>query len=273
MNNNNNKVTSTAIASLFNVDISYDFYGQEVSFKYIELLPVGTLAEPIQVTLTGTVSKVAWDEPLAIIKPLRQLTETRGYKKVAVKFVDGQWEMFGVHRLVHYSDNGEWSSKAEKTTVHHINGITSDNRASNLKLISSSENLLRFFRGADNQDYIKTQEYKTERINQGTVPLIHKGKLIEGYTINTMGEVYHKRYIKGRNEWKNVKVNPRHANKKYRMTLVLNVEHKSASLHNLMSENFLVTPEGKYKTLMLDTSIANPYQPQNLYTVPVKQFN
>lgn len=269
-----NKVTSSAIQSLYNPTITYDFYGNEVSFKHIELLPAGRLSEPIQVFPTsGTVSKVAWNEPIATMKPLRQLTETRGYKKVAVKFVDGQWLEFGVHRLVHFADTAEWSSKAEGTVIHHIDGNPANNVSNNLVLTTSSANVLRFFRGADNQDYIKSQEYKTDRINQGTVPLVHKGKLIEGYTINTMGEVYHKRYIKGRNEWKNVKVNPRHASKRYRMTLVLNVEHKSASLHNLMAENFLVTPGVKYKTLMIDTSIANPYQPQNLYTVPVKQFN
>lgn len=271
---NNNKVTSTAIQSLYNTDITYDFYGNPVSFKHVELLPVGTLAEPIQVFPTsGTVSKVAWDEPLAVIKQIHQSDMGRGYKGTTLKLSEsGQWKTFGTHRLVHFADNGEWSDKAEKTTIHHINSITSDNRASNLKLISSSENMLRFFRGLDNQGFIDSQEYKTDRINQGTVPLVHKGKLIEGYTINTMGDVYHKRYIKGRNEWKIVKVNPRHASKKYSMNLVLSVADKSASLHSLMAENFLVTPEGKYKTLMLDTSIANPYQPQNLYTVPVKQF-
>lgn len=270
----NNTITSNAIASLYNADISYDFYGNEVSFKHIELLPVGQLDEPIQVTLSGTVSKVAWEEPLATIRQIHQSDLVRGYKGTTLKLAEsGQWKMFGTHRLVHFADNGEWSDKAEKTTIHHINSITSDNRASNLKLISSSENMLRFFRGLDNQEFIKAQEYKTDRINQGTVPLVHRGKLIEGYTINTMGDVYHKRYIKGRNEWKIVKVNPRHASKKYRMNLVLSVADKSASLHNLMAENFLVTPEGKYKTLMIDPAIANPYQPQNLYTVPVKQFN
>lgn len=271
---NNNTVISQSISSLYNADISYDFYGNEVSFKHISLLPVGQLSQPIQVfPSSGTVSKVTWNEPLSVIKQIHQTTVPRGYKKIPVKFADRQWLEFGVHRLVHFADNGEWSDKAEKTTVHHINGITNDNRAVNLKLISSSENLLRFFRGLDNQEFIETQEYKTDRINLGTVPLVHKGKLIEGYTINTMGEVYRKRYIKGRNEWKNVKVNPRHASKKYRMTLVLNVAGASASLHNLMAENFLVTPEGKYKTLMIDSTIADPYQPQNLYIVPVKQFN
>ena len=264
----NNTITSNAIASLYNADISYDFYGNEVSFKHIELLPVGTLAEPIQVTLNGTVSKVAWDEPLATIKQIHQTTIPRGYKNVAVKFVDGQWLELGVHRLVNFANGGGWSDKAEKTTVHHINSITSDNRASNLKLISSSENMLRFFRGLDNQEFIEAQEYKTDRINQGTVPLVHRGQLIDGYRINTMGQVTRKNK---HGEW--VRINPRHASKKYRMNLVLNVAGVSASLHNLMSENFLVTPEGKYKTLMIDTAIANPYQPQNLYTVPVKQFN
>lgn len=266
----NNTVTSNAIASLYNVDISYDFYGNQVSFKHIELLPVGQLDTPIQVFPTsGTVSKVAWNEPIATMKPIHQSDLVRGYKGTTLKLSEsGQWKTFGTHRLVHFADNGEWSDKVEKTTIHHINGITSDNRASNLKLISSSENLLRFFRGADNQDYIKSQEYQTDRINQGTVPLVHKGKLIERYTINTMGQVTRKNR---KGEW--VRINPRQASKKYRMNLVLNVEHKSVSLHNLMAENFLVTPEGKYKTLMIDTSIANPYQPQNLYTVPVKKFN
>lgn len=269
---NNNTVTSQSITSLYNTDVNYDFYGNEVNFKHIELLPVGQLSEPIQVTLTGTVSKVAWDEPVATIKPLRQLTETRGYKKVPVKFANDKLLEIGVHRLVHFADTAEWSSKAEGTVIHHIDGKPMNNASNNLVLTTSSANVLRFFRGLDNQEFIDSQEYKTERINQGTVPLVHKGKLIEGYTINTMGEVYHKRYIKGSNEWKNVKVNPRQASKKYRMNLVLSVAGVSASLHDLMAENFLVTPNGKYKTLMLDTSIANPYQPQNLYTVPVKQF-
>ena len=264
----NNTVTSNAIASLYNVDISYDFYGNPVSFKHIELLPVGQLDEPIQVTLSGTVSKVAWNEPVATMKPIHQTTVPRGYKNVALKKADGQWLEFGVHRLVHFADNGEWSDMSEGTVIHHINSITSDNRASNLKLISSSENLLRFFRGLDTRKFIEAQEYRTERINQGTVPLMHRGQLIDGYRINTMGQVTRKNK---QGEW--VRINPRQASKKYRMNLVLYVAGKSASLHNLMAENFLVTPDGKYKTLMIDTSIANPYQPQNLYTVPVKQFN
>ena len=125
--------------------------------------------------------------------------------------------------------------------------------------------MLRFFRGLDNQEFIKAQKYKTERINQGTVPLVHRGQLIDGYRINTMGQVTRKNK---QGEW--VRINPRHASKKYRMNLVLKVADKSASLHNLMAENFLVTPEGKYKTLMIDPAIANPYQPQNLYTVAKK---
>ena len=265
----NNTVASNAIASLYNADISYDFYGNQVSFKHIELLPVGQLSEPIQVTLSGTASKVAWYEPVATMKQIYQSDLVRGYKGTTLKLSEsGQWKTFGTHRLVHFADNGEWSDKAEKTTVHHINGITSDNRASNLKLISSSENLLRFFRGLDNLRFIEAQVYKTDHINQGTVPLVHRGQLIDGYRINTMGQVTRKNK---QGEW--VRINPRHASKKYRMNLVLKVADKSASLHNLMAENFLVTPEGKYKTLMIDPAIANPYQPQNLYTVPVKKFN
>ena len=226
---------------------------------------MGTLAEPIQVLSSGVIMKTRWDEPVATMKPIHQTTVPRGYKKIPVKFVDGQWFELGVHRLVHFADNGEWSDKAEGTVIHHINSITDDNRAENLKLISSSENMLRFFRGLDNLRFIEAQEYLSDRINQGTVALVHRGQLIDGYRINTMGQVTRKNK---QGEW--VRINPRHASKKYRMNLVLKVADKSASLHNLMAENFLVTPEGKYKTLMIDPAIANPYQPQNLYTVAKK---
>ena len=264
----NNTITSNAIASLYNADISYDFYGNPVSFKHIELLPVGTLAEPIQVFPTsGTVSKVAWDEPLATTKQIHQTTVPRGYKKVGLKKADGQWFELGVHRLVHFADNGEWSSKAGGTVIHHINSITDDNRAENLTLTTSSANVLRFFRGLDNQEDIKNQQYLNDRINQGTVPLVHRGQLIDGYTINTMGEVFH--YVKRTGQ--TTKLKPAHASKKYRMNLNVNIAGVTASLHNLMAENFLVTPNnGKYKTLMKDRTIANPYQPQNLYTVAKK---
>ena len=262
----NNTVASNAIASLYNANISYDFYGNQVSFKHIELLPVGQLSEPIQVTLSGTVSKVAWDEPVATMKQIRQTTAPRGYKNVALKMADDEWAHYGVHRLVFYSYNHLWSDMSQGTVIHHINGVKNDNRASNLMLTSSSDNVSRFFDGRDNQDYIKSQEYKTERINQGTVPLVYKGKLIDGYRINTMGEVFH--YVKRTGQ--TTKLKPAHASKKYRMNLVLKVADKSASLNNLMAENFLVTPEGKYQTLMIDPAIANPYQPQNLYTVAKK---
>ena len=264
----NNKVTSTAIASLYNTDVNYDFYGNEVSFKHIEMLPAGELSEAIQVTLNGTVSKVAWDEPLATIKPIHQTTVPRGYKKIPVKFVDGKWLEVGVHRLVHFADNGEWSDWKQQTVIHHINSITDDNRAENLTLTTSSANVLRFFRGADNQEEIKNQQYLNDRINAGTVPLMFEGKLIEGYTINTMGEVFHKRIIKG--EVVNYKQHPSIANPKYPTNLNVKFNGKTTGLAHLMAENFLEVPTGYYKTLMKDASIANPYQPQNLYTVAKK---
>lgn len=232
----------------------------------LHVTPEGVLQTPLRVFDNGFITDQSGNKKL-------QQTLERGYKQVSLTYTGRVYKNTGVHRLVLFSFNHLWSSREDKTTVHHVNTITDDNHISNLKLISSSDNVLRFFRGLDNQDYVKSQEYQTDRINQGTVPLIHKGKLIEGYTINTMGEVYHKYYIKGRNEWKVTKLRASHASKKHHMNLVLRVADKSASLHNLMAENFLVTPEGKYKTLMIDPAIANPYQPQNLYTVPVKQFN
>ena len=261
----NNTIKSNAIASLYNADISYDFYGNQVSFKHIELLPVGTLAEPIQVFPTsGTVSKVAWDEPLATIKQIHQTTVPRGYKKVGLKKADGQWFELGVHRLVHFADNGEWSDKAEKTTVHHINGITNDNRASNLKLISSSENLLRFFRGADNQSEIANQQYKDDVIAKGVTSLTYDGVAYPDYYVTRDGQVFH--YVEG----ERVPVKTSVANKKYPTNRNLKINNKTMSLHKLMAQNYLIVPQGKYKTLLKDNTLDNPFVAKNIYTVPRK---
>lgn len=239
--------------------IMKDGYVHEV--LSIAVTPQGLLKKPIKADLTdGTI----YDN---IMTPSDLTTVARGYKNVFIKNTDDTWSSVGAHRLIHFADTFEWSSKADGTAVHHINTITDDNRADNLEMLTNSDNVLRFFDGRDNQEEIKNQQYLNDRINAGTVPLIHKGKLIDGYTINTMGEVF--RYVKRTGQ--TVKVNPRHASKKYRMNLNVNIAGVTASLHNLMAENFLVTPNnGKYKTLMKDRTIANPYQPQNLYTIAKK---
>ncbi|MCS9984096.1 hypothetical protein EFL35_03695 [Weissella paramesenteroides] len=239
--------------------IMKDGHVHEVSS--IAVTPQGLLKKPIKADLTdGTI----YDN---ILTPANLATETRGYKSVFVKNTDDSWVSVGAHRLIHFADTFEWSSKADGTAIHHVNSITYDNRASNLKMLTNSDNVLRFFDGRDNQEEINNQQYLNDRINLGTVPLIHKGKLIEGYTINTMGEVFH--YVKRTGQ--TTKLKPAHASKKYRMNLNVNIAGVTASLHNLMAENFLVTPNnGKYKTLMKDRTIANPYQPQNLYTVAKK---
>lgn len=262
----NNTITSNAIASLYNVDINYDFYGNEVSFKHIELLPVGTLAEPIQVTLTGTVSKVAWNEPVATIKQTHQTTAPRGYKKIPVKFVDGKWLEVGVHRLVHFADNGEWSDKSEGTVIHHINSITDDNRAENLMLTTNSANVLRFFRGLDNPE-IASQQYKDGVIAKGVTSLTYDGVAYPDYYVTRDGQVFH--YVEGQR----VPVKVYTANKKYPTNRNVKVQGVTMSLTRLVAENFLIVPESKYKTLLKDNTLDNPFVAKNIYTVPVKQFN
>lgn len=263
---NNNTVTSQSIASLYNVDISYDFYGNQVSFKHIELLPIGQLSEPIQVTLTGTVSKVAWDEPLAVIKQIHQTTETRGYKKVPVKFANGKLVQYGVHRLVHFADNGEWSDGQQQTVIHHIDSNPANNKAENLVLTTSSANVLRFFRGADNQSEITNQKYHEERIAKGITALTYDGKQYPDYYVTRSGEVFH--YVEGQR----VPVKTFVANKKYPTNRNVKVHGVTMSLTRLVAENFLVTPEGKYKSLLKDNTLGNLYTAKNIYTVPVKSF-
>lgn len=240
-----------AIDTINNPVITYSVFGQITTVATVTSLPTGPI-KPIKVYRSGLITDMD-NEPVA------QYSDKRGYRR----FYTGYNSMVAVHRVVLYAFTGQWSSKAEGTVVHHIDSNTGNNALSNLTMTTLSDNVLRFFDGRDNQQYIAGQQYQTERINQGTVPLVHRGKLIEGYRINTMGQVTRKN---NRGEW--VRINPRHASKKYKNNLVVTIAGMSASLHNLMAENFLVTPEGtRFKTLMIDSTIANPYQPQNLYTV------
>ena len=240
--------------------IMKDGHVHEVSS--IAVTPQGLLKKPIKADLTdGTI----YDN---ILTSSDLKTETRGYKHINLQLTDGSWASLGTHRLIHFADKFEWSSKADGTAIHHINTITDDNRAINLEMLTNSDNVLRFFDGRDNQEEIKNQQYLNDRINAGTVPLMFEGKLIEGYTINTMGEVFHKRIIKG--EVVNYKQHPSIANPKYPTNLNVKFNNKTTGLAHLMAENFLEVPTGYYKTLMKDASIANPYQPQNLYTVAKK---
>ena len=264
----NNTVASNAIALLYNVDISYDFYGNPVSFKHIELLPVGTLAEPIQVLSSGVIMKTRWDEPVATMKPIHQTTETRGYKNVPVKFVDGKWLEVGVHRLVHYANtNGEWSDCKQQTVIHHIDGNPANNHANNLMLTTNSANVLRFFRGADNQSEIANQQYKDDVIAKGVTSLTYDGVAYPDYYVTRDGQVFH--YVEG----KRVPVKTSVANKKYPTNRNLKINNKTMSLHKLMAQNYLIVPQGKYKTLLKDNTLDNPFMAKNIYTVPVKQFN
>lgn len=263
-----NKVASNAIASLYNVDISYDFYGNEVSFKHISLLPAGQLDTSIQVfPISGTVSKVAWNEPIATMKPIHQSDMVRGYKGTTLKLSEsGQWKTFGTHRLVHFADNGEWSDKAEGTVIHHIDSNPANNRAENLMLTTSSANVLRFFRGADNQSEIANQQYKDDVIAKGVTALTYDGKQYPDYYVTRSGEVFH--YVEG----ERVPVKTSVANKKYPTNRNIKVQGVTMSLTRLVAENFLVTPKGKYKSLLKDNTLDNLYNAKNIYTVPVKKF-
>ena len=225
------------------------------------ITPAGVLKEPIRADLTT--GKLFRDKEQVKTYPAQ-----RGYLQTYLKFADGSWKNVGAHRLIHFADTFEWSSKADGTAIHHINTITDDNRAINLEMLTNSDNVLRFFDGRDNQEDIKNQQYLNDRINVGTVPLMFEGTPVEGYTINTMGEVFHKRIIKG--EVVNYKQHPSVANPKYPTNLNVKFNGKTTGLAHLMAENFLEVPTGYYKTLMKDASIANPYQPQNLYTVAKK---
>lgn len=60
------------------------------------------------------------------------------------------------------------------------------------------------------------------------------------------------------------------ANKKYPTNRNVKIHGKTYSLAGLVSFNFMVVPDGRYKTLMIDQKALNPWDAKNLYTVPVR---
>ncbi|MBU7556842.1 HNH endonuclease [Weissella paramesenteroides] len=237
--------------------IMKDGHVHEVSS--IAVTPQGLLKKPIKADLTdGTI----YDN---ILTSSDLKTETRGYKHINLQLTDGSWASLGTHRLIHFADKFEWSSKADGTAIHHINTITDDNRAINLEMLTNSDNVLRFFDGRDNQEEIKNQEYLDERIAQEIVPMMHKGEVVKGYSIDAFGHVYHEN-----KQGKLVEVSLSVANPKYPTNKNIKFNGTSASIHGLMAENFLITPKGKYKALLIDKTLDNPYIATNIYTVAKK---
>lgn len=257
----NNTITSNAITSFYNQTINYTLEGNEVSFKHIELLPVGQLDEPLQIFSSGVITKVKG----ATIKPIHQTTVPRGYKKIPVKLVEGQWAQYGVHRLIHFADNGEWSDRSEGSVIHHIDSNKANNRASNLMLTTSSDNISRFFDGRDNQSEIASQKYHEERIAKGVTALTYDGVAYPDYYVTRSGEVFH--YADGQR----IQVKTFVANKKYPTNHNLKINNKTMSLHKLMAQNYLILPQGKYKTLLKDNTLDNPFVAKNIYVMPLKK--
>lgn len=252
---------SAQFSKFMNPVITTEVFGHEITSATLFVTPEGVLPTPLRVVDGGTIMDLnGRHKPHHVIY--------RGYHEVTLRYAGHRYVSTGVHRLVAYGFKQLWSSKANQTTIHHIDSDPHNNHANNLTLLSSSDNVLRYFRGTDNQEWIDNQEYLTERLNGGDVPLMFKGEVVEGYTINAQGQVFHKN-----KKGEYVRVNPRRASKKYENNMIVTVNRVSTSLHNLMAQNFLVVPEGKYKTLMKDAGIDNPWQASNLYTVPVKHSN
>lgn len=254
--------SATAQFSLWmNPIVTTEVFGQTITSATLFITPEGVLPTPIRVIDGGYIVDLNG-------RHKSQQVIFRGYHEVSLTYAGHRYVNTGVHRLVAYGFKQLWSSRANQTSIHHVDQNPHNNHANNLMLLTNSANVLRYFSGADNKEWIDNQEYLTERLNSGDVPLMFKGEVIEGYTINAQGQVFHKN-----KKGEYVRVNPRRASKKYENNMIVTVNQVSTSLHNLMAQNFLVTPQGKYKTLMKDAEIDNPWQARNLYSVPVKHSN
>lgn len=65
--------------------------------------------------------------------------DVRGYKRVAIFYERGKRRDVSVHRLVCAAFHGE--PPADRPQVDHINAVSHDNRAVNLRWVSAEENL------------------------------------------------------------------------------------------------------------------------------------
>lgn len=226
-----------------------------------ELPQYGKLKQSITVHSDGTVN----DKHIT--------NDERGYQYVAVAFENGVYKSIGIHRLIAYAFNQQWSSREDGTNIHHIDSDPTNNSADNLMLTSASDNVKRYFDGRDNEEFINGQRrFQTKMTESRTnptllvVPDADNGSwhIEADYRISADGRVW-----KVKNgELKELKSSV--ANKKYPTNRNVKIHGKTYSLAGLVSFNFMVVPDGRYKTLMIDQKALNPWDAKNLYTVPVR---
>lgn len=227
-----------------------------------ELPQYGKLKQSITVHSDGTVD----DKHVT--------SDARGYQYVAVAFENGVYKSIGIHRLIAYAFNQQWSSRADGTNIHHIDSDPTHNSADNLMLTSSSDNVKRFFDGRDNEEYINGQRrFQTKMAESRKNPVVlvvpDNGSwyVMADYRISADGRVWKMK----NGELKELKSSV--ANKRYPTNRNVKIAGTTYSLAGLISFNFMSVPDGRYKTLMIDQEADNPWDADNLYTVPVKQFN
>lgn len=202
-------------------------------------------------------------------------SDTRGYQYVAITFENGVYKSIGIHRLIAYAFNQQWSSREDGTNIHHIDSNPANNSADNLMLTSASDNVKRYFDGRDNQQYIAGQRrFQTKMAESLTNPTMlvvpddnGSWHIEADYRISADGLVWKVK------QGELVELKSSVANKKYPTNRNVKIAGTTYSLAGLVAFNFLVVPDGKYKTLMINQQAENPWDAMNLYTVPVKQFD
>lgn len=228
-----------------------------------ELPQYGKLKQSITVHSDGTVD----DKHVT--------SDARGYQYVAVAFENGVYKSIGIHRLIAYAFNQQWSSHEDGTNIHHIDSDPTNNSADNLMLTSASDNVKRYFDGRDNEAYINSQRrFQTKMTESRLNPVMlvvpddnGSWHIVADYRISADGRVWKVK----QGELKELKSSV--ANSKYPTNRNVKIAGTTYSLAGLVAFNFMAVPDGRYKTLMIDQGTDNPWDATNLYTVPVKQFD
>ena len=211
------------------------------------------LSEDLYVTADGRVFDKDFNEK-------NQIATNRKYLSISAKGNDHRWHQILVHDLVFNGLTGHVLEKGD--AVHHMNGIGLDNRISNLKLATRSENLKLYFNSSKSETryYAENQKYK--------VPYFALKNDIEIWKFNRKYNLYVSTL--GRVKGQSGRLLQIARNKKFRNNLIVSYFKKhrvsSVSVSRLLADTFCEINFENYKVLLKDVDAAVTLK--NIYCVP-----